>query len=87
MKEAKWDQIEAAARDIGRFIGKLIPSGFGYTLAVYRFGAGGEMTYVSNGRREDVVKMLRELAEVLEHKAEAPHGAAGHPAREMGPKS
>ena len=64
-----------------------MPKGFGYTLAIYRYGEGGELTYVSSGKREDVVKMLRELATMLEHNAEAPPGAKGHPAREMGRKS
>ena len=83
----QFNEIEKLARDLGRFLQKLMPKGFGYTLAIYRYGEGGELTYVSSGRREDVVKMLRELATVLEHRADAPHGAEGHPARQMGPKS
>ncbi len=87
VEKAAWNEIEQIARELGGLIQSLMPKGFGYTLAIYRFGEGGELTYVSSGRRSDVVKLLRELATVLEHNADAPHGAKGHPARNMGPKS
>lgn len=82
-----FDEIESLARQLGRLLQGVMPKGFGYTLAIYRYGEGGELTYVSSGKRSDVVKLLRELATVLEHNADAPHGAKGHPARNMGPKS
>jgi hypothetical protein len=82
-----FERIETLARELGRSLRKLMPPGFGFTLVIYRHGEGGEMTYISSSKREDVVHLLRELAVVLEHHAEAPPGVLGHPARKGGPVS
>lgn len=54
-------QLEDQAREIGRVIASALPAGKGFTLLLFDFGEGGEMTFISNGNRADVVEALREL--------------------------
>lgn len=58
--------MEAKAREIGRLLKTKMPEGVGFFLCLYDFGDSGWMTYVGNGRRDDTIKLLRELAEKLE---------------------
>jgi hypothetical protein len=47
----------------------MLPSGTGFVLLAFDFGAPNtsRLEYVSNGRREDVVKAMREWLEKVEH--------------------
>lgn len=54
-------KLEQKARDIGKLIMKGLPKNVGFTLVLFDFGVGGNMTYVSNGRRLDILNMLKEL--------------------------
>jgi hypothetical protein len=40
-----------------------LPGGWGFILFAFPFGSEGQMNYVSNARREDVVAALREFIE------------------------
>jgi hypothetical protein len=69
------EALEAEARSIGRIIWGAIPDGTGFAVLLFDFGDGGNLTYISNGKRADLIKTLRECAEKLEHGAEyAPKG-------------
>lgn len=45
----------------GQTIGAAHHRRIGFTLFLYDFGADGDLAYVSNGNRQDVVKMLHEF--------------------------
>jgi hypothetical protein len=54
------DQIGAEAmRKLGRKISALIP-GLGFALIVFEFHKPGLSNYLSNARREDMIKALEE---------------------------
>lgn len=74
--------LEALGRRVAKTVGGMIPKGIGFAVVLFDFGPGGHLTYLSNGKREDVVRMLRELLPVVEHKAEAPPGMPHHPANQ-----
>ena len=57
--------MENTARTIGKLIGDQMPPGWGFALMIFQF-VGKESTWISNARREDMVKALRELADKLE---------------------
>ena len=64
--------LEATVRGIGQVLGRAIEDAgakqgrhLGFALCVYDFGPKGFMTYMSNGRRADMVKALRELLEKI----------------------
>jgi hypothetical protein len=57
--------LEATCRSIGRTIAGVLPDGAGFTLVLFDFGADGNMTYLSNAQRADMVRMLEELIEKL----------------------
>jgi hypothetical protein len=58
-------EIEQSARELGKVIGGVLPDGVGFLLVLYDYGTGGHMSYMSNGRREDCIKLLAELREKL----------------------
>lgn len=66
-------QLEAVARAVGRQVGPAFARA-GALFAVLGFipGEGGWATYTSNADRESMVKALREMADHLEARADAP---------------
>lgn len=53
--------LEKQCADIGREIGALLPAGVGFSLIVFDFGEGGNLAYVSNANRSDMIRSLEEL--------------------------
>lgn len=68
---------EEAAQLAARAIGSLLPPDYGFALLVFSFGPGGFLTHVSNADRSDMVKVLRECADVLDRHADSPPGVVG----------
>ncbi len=66
--------MSAAAERVCRVLGATIgpvcnamPEGrWGFMLLLFQFG-GGDASYISNAERPDMIKALREFADVLEH--------------------
>jgi hypothetical protein len=58
-------QLEAKCREIGNLLGDAVPPGVGFMLALFDFGEGGNLTYLSNAAREDMIKMLAEFRNKL----------------------
>jgi len=54
-------------RELAGAITALLPKGIGFTLFLFDFGAGGHMSYLSNARADDVVKLIREFLSHVEH--------------------
>ena len=67
-------QGEGIIRDIGSIIGPIFPKGWGFTLLCFTFWAGGYSTYISNAKRADMIKALRECADQLEKRIDVRHG-------------
>jgi hypothetical protein len=59
-------QVEGIARDLGRTIASALPGGLGFAVLVFDFGDGGTMAYMSNAKREQMIRALRELIDKLE---------------------
>ncbi len=60
------EELEATCSSLGRTIGEVIPDGVGFAFILCDFGNEGNMAYLSNGNREDMIKMLREMATKIE---------------------
>ncbi len=45
---------------LGGLIGKGLPPGWGFNLLLFTFGAGGNLFYISNAERADVIATMRE---------------------------
>lgn len=63
---ASLEEAEQSARALGRVIYDVMPDGWGFTLMMFSYGEGGNTTYISTARREDMLKALREMIEKLE---------------------
>ncbi len=61
--EVRNEQAEGQLHDIGRIIADSLPDGWGFTLLLFEFGAGGSTFYLSNARRDDMVRALQEFIE------------------------
>jgi hypothetical protein len=68
------DQLQEKANELGHRIGSALPDGAGFALVLFDYGPTGSTTYISSAQREDLVKLLRELAEVLEHSLKSAKG-------------
>lgn len=58
-------ELERQCREIAEAIQHLMPPGAGFALLLFDMGEEGNMAYVSDARREDMLKALRELLQVL----------------------
>ena len=56
--EVRDKMIEAKLKEIGRMIGESLPSGQGFALQIFDFGDGGNLFYISNAQREDLIRVL-----------------------------
>ncbi len=59
-------RMERAAKSIGELVGGAVElecgtRKVGFVLALFEFGDGGWMTYVSNAQRDDIIEFLDEL--------------------------
>lgn len=66
---------EGRMQDLAKRIDKRLPEGILFALVTFTAGEGGYAGYVSNGHRADMIKALRECADILEAKADMPPGA------------
>ena len=64
--EVRNAKIEAMMKGIGESIGKALPKGYGFTLLLFNFGEGGDMFYISNSRRKDVIESMKEFIQKQE---------------------
>lgn len=46
---------------IAKKVEKELPKGFGFVVLSFAFNSEGEMIYVSNANREDVIKAMKEF--------------------------
>lgn len=53
-------RAEEETRVLGELIGRNLPEGYRFVLMLADGAPEGFFTYVSNGRREDVIALLRE---------------------------
>ena len=74
--------MEEAMREVGGVIGAVIkkaaPPGehWGFFLGVANFGAGGDISWISNLERPGAIEMLAELIDLLKS-GKAPHRSGG----------
>jgi hypothetical protein len=54
-------QIESLLREIGHLIAKELPKGKGFTLLFFDFGDNGNMFYISNAERKDMIGSMKEF--------------------------
>ena len=64
--KAPLEVAEKTARDLGRIIQGAMPPGWGFTLMMFTYGEGGQTTYISTAKREDMIKALHEFIGVLQ---------------------
>jgi len=57
-------------QDIAHLVNEELPEGWGFFVMVFPFGDKGEgsMNYVSNGRREDILKLMAEFIKKAQRK-------------------
>jgi hypothetical protein len=59
-------EIETVCSQVAHKVKKDIPSGMGFVLLVSNLGPGGFTAYMSSQVRADTIKLLREMADLLE---------------------
>jgi hypothetical protein len=72
-------KVRADLQAVARFIDKQLPYGWGFILLAFPFSSGGQMNYVSNADRADVVRAMYEFIAATKEgwaEHEPPIGAA-----------
>lgn len=59
--EVRDEAAEKMLREIGNSLRSSCPHGYGFSLLVFSFREGGNMFYVSNARREDMIRSMQEF--------------------------
>lgn len=65
-------EMEAIARALNDVLAHVYGKMMGFFLVAFEFHTGEYASFVSNGDREDIIKALREAADVLEQKQDVP---------------
>lgn len=60
-------ELEEIARKLGRAIGGGLPEGVGFALLLFDFGKDGNLTWISNAQRDDMLKALQEFMQKVGH--------------------
>jgi len=60
-QRAPLERAEVTAKRIGDLLKNAMPKGWGFSLQLFTFGGPGFITYISNAKREDMKKALKEL--------------------------
>ena len=59
--EVKNPEIRALLKETGDSIHKMMPEGWGFALLIFSFGDGGDMFYLSDARRPDMLEAMKEF--------------------------
>lgn len=59
--EVRNGEIEAKLKEIGRMLKDSMPQGWGFTLLLTSYGAGGSLFYLSSVERQDMIATMREF--------------------------
>lgn len=62
------EDLQMIMTDIGHMIGGALPKGYGFNLLIFDFGGGGSTYYISNGQRQDILKLMKEFITKQENK-------------------
>jgi hypothetical protein len=54
-------EIETLLKDLGRLLHNRMPEGWGFTLTIFSFGPGGDLFYISDAKRDDMIRTMREF--------------------------
>jgi len=59
--EVRDPEIELLLKGIASRIKKVMPSGWGFSLFIFSYGAEGSTFYISSANRDDFIQNLREF--------------------------
>jgi len=60
------ENTDEIMRILANAITEVFPQKYGFALLVFPFNSPGTANYISNARRDDMIKALREKADILE---------------------
>lgn len=61
------EKVKSKMQTIARKVNEELPEGYGFIVLGFKFNDAGEMIYVSNADRQDVVKAMKEFIEKTEN--------------------
>jgi hypothetical protein len=66
--EVRNAEVEAKLKGIGQRMKQSMEEipGYGFTLLIFSYGAGGDMFYISSAERATMIEALKELIKKLE---------------------
>lgn len=59
--------VKSKMQNIAKKVNDELPTGFGFVVLSFVFGNPGQMMYVSNANREDIVQAMKEWIEKTEN--------------------
>ena len=56
-------KIETLLKDIARALKAVMPKGWGFSLMIFNHGKRGDMFYISDSKRTDMIEAMKEFIE------------------------
>ena len=56
-------KAEVVLKKLGEILGKSMPENYGFSLLMWTKGDNGNLFYISNGNRQDVIETMKEFIE------------------------
>lgn len=69
------EDAEFALKEIADLVIPMLPKGFGMTLLLYKLGDNGEMYFVNNVNRRDMIEAMRKFVALQDAKDAGPKKA------------
>ncbi len=67
-------ELEKLSRELAQDLKEAMPPGIGFVLGVFEYGGPGKwLSYISSARRDDTIRVLRELLSELEERTTEGH--------------
>lgn len=61
------EKMEALNREFGAYLKGKLPRGWGFALMCFQFGEKGNMFYIANAERTDIINVMKEFIERNRH--------------------
>jgi hypothetical protein len=76
MKNKMQERLDLMTRELGASVGMVLKRGgmekaVGFALQVFTYGKDGLVSYTSSAQRSDMIRVLRECADVIENGAQS----------------
>ena len=65
-------EVKASGESLAKIIDAALPPGHGFALLIFEFGEKGQLSYISNAQRDDMIATMKDFIAIHEGRAMDP---------------